>query len=95
MHRTVTPEVAGSSPVILAFHVALGVFEVWRFDGEAAQVIIEPLGNDGSYHPAEASGFLPIRAQVLQRWVVDEDARNESAWARRVRAWIRDELIAR
>jgi hypothetical protein len=62
----------------------LGVSEVWWFDGEAAQVIFEWLGNDGPYYPAEASGFLPIRAQDAQRSMLEEEADNESAWARRV-----------
>jgi hypothetical protein len=69
--------------------------EIWRFDGERAQVIIERLGNDGSYHPVEASGFLPVRTDDVRRWVVDEDADNESAWARRLRAWVHDELFSR
>jgi Uma2 family endonuclease len=70
-------------------YAALNVAEVWRFDGERDEVIIERLGEDGSFHPVERSMFLPILATEIRRWVVEEDSSDESAWARRLRAWIR------
>jgi Uma2 family endonuclease len=76
-------------------YAALKVAELWRFDGDHVQVIIERLGEDGSYHPVEASGFLPIRAEEVRRWVVEEDFSDESAWARRLRARARAELAPR
>jgi len=57
--------------------------------------VIERLSEDGTYMAVDASRFLPIRAEEIVRWAVQEDFSNESAWARRLRAWIRDELIAR
>jgi Uma2 family endonuclease len=72
---------------------ALGVAEIWRFVDD--QVILERLGADGSYHPAEAGEFLPIRAEEIRRWVVEEDTRIEWSWARRLRAWVRAELAPR
>jgi Uma2 family endonuclease len=74
-------------------YAALAVAEVWRFVGDL--VIIERLGDDRTYHPIEASTFLPIRAEEVRRWVVEEDHRNESAWSRRLRAGVRAELIPR
>jgi Uma2 family endonuclease len=76
-------------------YAALQVGEVWRFEGESDRVIIERLGEDGSYHAVEASEFLPIRAEEIRRWVVEEDSSDQSAWARRLRAWVRDELALR
>ena len=38
---------------------------------------------------------LPIRAEEVRRWVVEEDSSDESAWARRLRAWARAEPIPR
>lgn len=76
-------------------YAALQVAEIWRFDGESRQVIIERLGNYGSYNSVEVSGFLPIRATEVRRWVVEEDSSDESAWARRLRAWVRAELAPR
>jgi Uma2 family endonuclease len=76
-------------------YAALKVSEVWRFDGEREQVVIERLDEDGSYHPVEGSLFLPIRAEEIQRWMVEEDSNDESAWARRLRGWARAELAPR
>jgi Uma2 family endonuclease len=76
-------------------YAALKVSEVWRFDGEREEVIIERLGDDGSFHPVDDSKFLAIRATEVRRWVVEEDSSDESAWARRLRAWARAELAPR
>ena len=76
-------------------YAALRVPEVWRFDGETEQVIIERLADDGTYPAVDESGFLPIRADEVRRWVVDEDSDDEAAWAERLRAWVAAELAPR
>jgi Uma2 family endonuclease len=76
-------------------YAALKVAELWRFDGDLEQVIIERLGEDGTHSPIETSQFLLIRAEEIRRWVVEEDSSDESAWARRLRAWARAELAPR
>jgi len=76
-------------------YAALLVAEVWRFDFERMEAVIERLGDDGRYHSAEESAFLPIRADEVRRWVVEEDSSDESAWARRLRGWARAELVPR
>ena len=68
-------------------YAALRVTEVWRFDGK--QVVMERLTAEGKYAAVEASGFLPIRAEEVKRWVVDEKSADESAWAMRLRAEFR------
>jgi Uma2 family endonuclease len=68
-------------------YAALGVVEIWRFDGE--KLVIERLTTEGTYAAVDASGFLPIRAEEVRRWLVDEDRTDDSAWARRLRAEIR------
>ena len=37
----------------------------------------------------ETSGFLPVQAEDVRRWVMDEDSSDETAWARRLRAELR------
>ncbi len=76
-------------------YAALKVAEVWRFDGERQQVFIERLEEDGTYRMVDRSSFLPIYAAEIRCWVVDEDSHDESAWARRLRAWVRAELVPR
>jgi Uma2 family endonuclease len=70
-----------------AIYAALGVSEVWRFDGYV--VVIDRLTSEGTYTAAENSGFLPITVEQITRWVIEEDSRDESAWRRRLRAEIR------
>jgi len=65
-------------------YAALGVAEVWRLHGDS--LTIERLTPDGKYADVASSGFLPVRAEEVRRWVIEEDATDESAWARRLRA---------
>jgi hypothetical protein len=66
---------------------ALGVVEVWRFDGRS--VVIEQLQGDGSYAAVETSRFLPIRAEDVRRWLVVEDSTRALDWERRLNDWAR------
>jgi Uma2 family endonuclease len=80
-------EVDISKPQIdrLAIYASIGVSEVWRFvNGE---VRIEQLGQDWTYKRSRTSRFLPVRDVDIQRWLVDEDQRDELAWEERLTAW--------
>ncbi len=68
----------------------MGVAEVWSFDGPT--LTIERLDEHGRYQPAETSGFLPLRAEQVPRWLLDEDLSDYEAWTRRVRDWAEREL---
>jgi predicted ATPase with chaperone activity len=74
---------------------AMRVTELWRFDGNTEQVIIERLRSDGHCEPVAESLFMPITAEEIRRWVVNENSDDESAWAERLRAWIAAELSSR
>ncbi len=73
-----------------AIYAALGVAELWRFDGQT--LTIERLNEHGRYQPVERSGFLRVRADQVPRWLLDEDLSDYEAWTRRVRAWALKEL---
>ena len=70
-------------------YAALRVAEVWRFDGETKRILFERLNDDGTYQQVDISGFLPARSEEVGRWVLEEDRRDGSAWARRLRAGLR------
>jgi Uma2 family endonuclease len=72
-------------------YATLGVAEVWRFDGETLR--IDRLRGDGTYEPVAASGFLPVPPAEVVRWVLREPSGDGSAWARRLRAWVRATLV--
>jgi Uma2 family endonuclease len=73
-----------------AIYATLGIPEVWRFDGKA--LAIDRLRDDGTYESAAASRFLPIPPAEVVRWVATEESADDSAWSRRLRAWVRAEL---
>jgi Uma2 family endonuclease len=74
-------------------YAALQVGEVWRFDDP--RILIDRLGEDGHFHEVSESQFLPVTAAEIRRWVLEEDFSDESAWARRLRAWVRAEVAPR
>ena len=80
-------EVNASRPQIdrSSIYAALEVVEVWRFNGST--VVIEHLQADGSDLPADASRFLPVRAEDVRRWLVNEDSTQRLAWLRRLNEW--------
>jgi preprotein translocase subunit SecG len=42
-----------------------------------------------------SDGFLPIRSDEVARWVLEEDTSDIRDWMRRVRAWVRAEVMGR
>jgi Uma2 family endonuclease len=68
-------------------YAALRVAEVWRLDGD--RLFIERLTPQGTYQSVDSSGFLPLRADEIRRWVLEEDWRDLPAWVRRLRAVVR------
>ena len=69
-----------------SIYAALRVAEVWRLV-RGRTLIIEQLQPDGSYAPAEASRFLPIRPVEVIGWLYAEDVGQEDAWYRRLNQW--------
>jgi Uma2 family endonuclease len=71
-------------------YAALRVLEVWRFVG--GRLVIDRLTAEGRYAEVESSAFLPVTAEEVTRWVVEEDSSDESAWARRLRVELRAKI---
>jgi Uma2 family endonuclease len=74
-------------------YAALKVPEIWRFDDEVLH--IDRLGPDGSYTEVPESQFLAVRAEEVTRWLGEIRGVDDAAWRRRVRAWVRDEVLPR
>jgi Uma2 family endonuclease len=66
-------------------YAKLGIFEIWRFDGDVA--VIEQLGPDGRYVAVERSAFVPVRAEHSRRWLVVEDSSDDLEWKDRLAEW--------
>jgi Uma2 family endonuclease len=72
----------------LPIYGALGVPEVWRFDGEK-MVILSRV--DGKYQEVAASMALPIvTSEVLQTWLTQATTMGETTWVKALRRWVRE-----
>ena len=71
-------------------YASMGVAEVWIFDGKSLWIL--RLGEDGRYHDSETSGFLPLRANQVPPWLLDEDLTDYEAWVQRIRSWAINDL---
>jgi Uma2 family endonuclease len=75
-------------------YAALGVPEVWRFDGESLRVFrLKPDGAYESCAKSPAFPFLPL--DEVTRLLKSGATMNHTLWGRMVRAWVRDELAPR
>jgi Uma2 family endonuclease len=74
-------------------YAAMRVTEVWRFD--TSSVVIERLDDENTYTVAQSSVFLPVTSDEVARWVLQASTSDRSTWKRRLRAWIRAELLTR
>lgn len=74
----------------LEIYLALGVPEVWRFDGATLTIycLVE-----GQYRPQEASEVLPLlqRGDIL-RFLQASQTMGETTWVREFRKWVRERL---
>jgi Uma2 family endonuclease len=72
-------------------YAALQVQEFWRVRNKA--VSIEQLGPDGTYVPVPHSRFLPVSAEDVTRWILNEDSSSLVEWEGRLRQWVRDHFV--
>ena len=77
----------------IAIYAALGIAEVWRFDGQTLQVLL--LSPDGSYAPADRSPRFAIATpEELAGWILRAGELDNMRWRRELRAWVRDRIAA-
>ena len=75
----------------LRIYAALGVPEVWRFDGESLTVL--RLDPPDAYVPSPTSGALPfLPIAEIERLVVDSETTDDTRWNRAVMRWIEEEV---
>ncbi len=68
---------------------ALGVPELWRFDGRLMKVLLRQ--PDGSYREsARGTAFPDVPMDEVARFVAMEGIRDENEWARVFRNWVRE-----
>jgi Uma2 family endonuclease len=78
----------------LGVYAALGVPEIWRFDGETLTVLL--LRPDGTYAPGASSAAFPfLPMNEILRSLLGYDVNNDTRWGRAFRAWVRAEIAPR
>jgi hypothetical protein len=76
----------------LSVYAALGVPEVWRYDGERLSVLV--LGPGGAHVPSGSSAAFPFLPMAeIDRFLRDYDATDDSRWGRAFRAWVREVVL--
>jgi Uma2 family endonuclease len=78
----------------MGVYAALGIPEVWRFDGDTLYIVL--LQPDQTYRHAEVSRVLPaITADEVTHWIGLGRTMDHTVWGRQFRAWVRDEVLPR
>jgi Uma2 family endonuclease len=87
-------DVTHSSLDRISIYAALGVPEIWHFDGETFEALV--LGKRGKYRRSTASRSFPILPIAsFARFVTDlETVDDETELLKEFRQWLRDEVIA-
>jgi Uma2 family endonuclease len=76
----------------LRIYAALGVPEVWRYDGETLTIHI--LQRNGRYAEQDQSQFFPKEAtDKMVEWVGKCDDFDETPWIKEFRRWVRENLV--
>ncbi len=78
----------------LGIYAALGIPEVWRFDGLSLKVLLLQPG--GTYAESQASAAFPfLPMEEMARFLREYDGTNDTRWARGFRAWVRAVVVPR
>jgi Uma2 family endonuclease len=87
-------EITSSALDRMGIYAALGVPEVWRFDGEILSC--HRLQAVGKYEISPTSGLFPgLSIDELPPWLQMLNPKDEVPLIRNFRAWVRDEILPR
>ena len=85
-------EITNSVLARLPVYAALGVPEIWRFDGDRLIVLL--LGTDSVYRQSESSLALPfVPLGEIVRFIEEHEPGEDTRWARSFRARVREVLL--
>jgi len=85
-------DITSSSLDRMGIYAALGVVEVWRFDGES--LTIQLLQKDKTYvlsNMSSAFPFLPL--SEIPDLILDGEANDEIQWGKEVRRWVKEVVV--
>ena len=77
----------------IGIYAALGIAELWRFDGQTLEVLI--LSPEGTYAPADRSPRFPLfTPEEFVGWLKRAGEVDNTQWRREFRPWVRDRIDA-
>jgi Uma2 family endonuclease len=86
---TIEIEISRSAIPKLPIYAAIGVPEVWPWDGERVTILVL---RDGDYDERLVSAALPpITSEILMRFMNESRSMRRTAWVQRVREWAREQ----
>ncbi len=83
-------EITRSAETKLPLYSALGVAEIWRYDGSALESW--RLGPDGQYAQAERSLNLPFLTPADLEPFLETNHDDETRWIKAFRQWVREQF---
>lgn len=87
-------DISRSSRTRMNVYGALGVPEVWRYEGET--LIIHQLQSGGQYAPAERSRYFPfLSGSDVVRFLKQRTQLDEDSLVRSFREWVRERITER
>ncbi len=87
-------DITSSSLDRLSIYAALGVPEIWRYDGNRLKML--GLQADLRYIELESSLCFPgLTASDVERFLISARSTDKIRWARGLRDWVRDEFLHR
>lgn len=87
-------DITSSSLDRMGIYAALGVPEVWRFDGETLSVSLLQEGRVYA-ESARSAAFPDVPIGDVPTLLLDPDGNSMRRWTGKVRVWIRDEVVPR
>ena len=85
-------DISASSLDRFAIYSAVGVPEIWRYDGKALTISCLI---DGEYVQRDASVVLPpIRSAAVSEFLKKAESMSRPAWLRKVREWVREQTVS-
>ena len=77
----------------IGIYAALGIAELWRFDGQTLEVLI--LSPEGTYAPADRSPRFPLfTPEEFVGWLKRAGEVDNTQWRREFRPWVRQRIDA-
>jgi len=85
-------EITSSALPRMNLYAALGVREVWRYDGERLHVHI--LTAEGNYEESDRSLNLPLlQPNEVERFLRQRQGVDETTWSRAFQQWVREQFV--